>query len=473
MTIADLSSVSDYTGMKVTVMGLGTFGGGVAATRFLAQRGAVVTVTDLRPEVELQDSLQQLDDVPIAGIFAGAHPDTAFTGTQLLVVNPAVKPGNVIVEQFRNRGAIITSEIGLFLHHNPASVVAVTGSNGKSTTAALTCQLLEQHVAAHGNSVWLGGNIGHSLLPSLTDIQSDDIVVLELSSFQLYALASSGFAPRVGVVTNFSPNHLDWHPTLEHYRTAKQIMLRRQGQHDVAVLPPDLNDAADGWRVRGQCLRFGTSDDGEDGAFLEHGSLILRRGHIEDAVRINQPSQLPGAHNGRNIAAAACAAWSMGADVNHFDAALAKYEPLPHRLQLVADGRGLRFYNDSLATTPESAIAALRSFSTPCVIIAGGYDKGSDLRAFAEAIHAKTVAAVLIGDTANSLAQHLSSLSSAEQQFHLDVAKDFEDAFSLAVAVAPQGSIVLLSPGCASYDWFRDFRERGDRFRNLALQWLQ
>lgn len=475
MTIAELSTIKDYDGLKVTVLGLGTFGGGVAAAAFLANRGAVVTVTDLRTESQLQDSVEQLAELPLAGLFLGGHPDAAFVDVQLLVVNPAVKPDSEVVERCRRAGVIITSEIGLFLQHNPAAVVAVTGSNGKSTTAALTSQMLKAHVAATGNSVWLGGNIGNSLLPSLAEVQSDDIVVLELSSFQLHALRDSGFAPNVAVVTNFAPNHLDWHRTLEHYRTSKQVMLRRQLRDHVAVLPTDL-DASDGWRVRGQCLRFGTQDDGEDGVFFDSGSLILRRGRMEDAVRMDQPSQLPGEHNRQNVAAAACAAWSLGADPNRFSHALATYKPLLHRLQLVANGRGLRFYNDSLATTPESAIAALKSFSQPCVIIAGGSNKGSDLRSFAEQIQNSAVAAVLIGETANALAGHLAESAAADQTKSpclVRVATDFPDAFSLAVAVAPQGSIVLLSPGCASFGWFKDFRDRGDRFRNLALQWLK
>lgn len=475
MTIAELSTITDYTGRKVTVLGLGTFGGGVAAALFLANRGAVVTVTDLRPESELQDAVRQLNDVPIAGMFLGEHPVAAFEDLELLVVNPAVKPQSQIVEDCRSRGAIITSEIALLLHHNPAPVVAITGSNGKSTTAALTHHLLQSKVAATGNRVWLGGNIGNSLLPCVDDIQSDDIVVLELSSFQLHALRDSGFAPEVAVVTNFDPNHLDWHGTLDHYRTSKQVLLRRQTRSQVTVLPAEL-DTADGWRVRGQCLRFGTLDDGEDGVFLDSGSLILRRGRTEDAVRMDQPSQLPGQHNRQNIAAAACAAWSMGADADGFGSALVRYEPLPHRLQLVAHGRGLRFYNDSLATTPESSIAALESFSQPCVIIAGGSDKGSDLRSFAAAIDETAVAAVLIGETANTLSGQLTEFRSVDQAKPpciVNVAEDFEHAFSLAVEVAPQGSIVLLSPGCASFGWFKDFRERGDRFRNLALQWLK
>lgn len=470
-----LSAITSYQGLKATVLGLGTFGGGAAVARFLSERGALVTVTDLRDEETLKLSLKELADVPLTAVHLGSHPEQAFSGADLVVVNPAVKPSSAISQQFGD--AIVTSEMELFLKHNSGSVIGVTGSNGKSTTAALIRQLLKPHVKQQGRSVWLGGNIGNSLLPQVEDIHRDDIVVLELSSFQLHYLADSGFAPRVAVVTNFAPNHLDWHPSLDHYQKSKQVLLRRQQRDDFAILSDGLVDelstaGTPTWRVRGKQLRFGHADHGEDGAFFENGSLVLRHGKLEDAVRIDQPVSLPGQHNRDNIAAAACAAWCMGAAADEFAAVLARYEGLPHRLQLVGNGRDRRFYNDSLATTPESAIAALNSFSQPRVILAGGSDKGVDLSALAKAIHEQATAAVLIGATAHNLVQQLSELTAENPGPSIHVAEDFAQAFSLAVEVAPQGSIVLLSPGCASYGWFRDFRDRGEQFTQLAQQWL-
>lgn len=476
----DISIPAAYDGLKITILGLGTFGGGVAAARFLAERGAIVTITDLRKEEDLEESLRQLNDVSLAAIHLGQNPQEAFTDASFVVVNPAVKPDAPILEHCRNRGVAFSSEIELFLRHNPASVVAVTGSNGKSTTAALTQCLLRPYVESRGNRVWLGGNIGTSLLSIVDEIRSDDIAVLELSSFQLHYLSSLRFAPRVAVVTNFSPNHLDWHPSLNHYRTAKQVLLKNQQRTDFAILPSSLEDESNSrttppapWRVRSHALRVGLIDTGEDGCYFENGSLVLRRGHSEDAVRIDPPASLPGQHNRENIAAAACAAWCLGADPNEFGKSLKQYNALPHRLQLVAHGRGLRFYDDSVATTSESAIAGLRAFSQPCVIIAGGADKGVDLSQLAKVIHQRAASAVLIGTTAHALSELLSAFATREAGPSVRVAVDFEDAFSLAVEVAPPGSIVLLSPGCASFDWFRDFRDRGDQFTHLALQWLK
>jgi len=469
MSLRQSAEITEYQSRRVTIFGLGTFGGGVAAARFLASHGAHVTISDLRTEQQLADSLSQLSDLKIAATYLGEHPDAAFDDAELVVVNPAIKPDNPHVQRCRERGAVITSELELFLQHNPAKVIAVTGSNGKSTTAALTHHLLKDYLTSVDQRAWLGGNIGTSLLPDVDQIRADDWVVLEVSSFQLHWLRESQFAPTIAVITNFAPNHLDWHGTLQHSHASKQVLLQRQNRDHVAVI---ADDAETEWRVRGVTMRFGTNDGGEDGAYLDDGVMILRRGRDEDAVRFNAPPQLPGNHNRNNIAAAVCAAWCAGADPERFLSVLNSFQPLPHRLQLVAEGRGLRFINDSLATTPESAIAALQAFSSSCVIIAGGSDKGADLSAMVDAIRQRAIAVVLIGDTAHKISLALTAESDNKSTPKTIIASDFNQAFQQAVALAPEGSIVLLSPGCASYGWFRDFRERGERFTELALQWL-
>ncbi len=488
-----LNQLANYEGIRVTILGLGRFGGGIAAARFLATRAAIVTVTDMRTEAELAESLAALADVEIHRFALGGHPAEVFETCDLLVVNPAVKPGSPHVEKCRSAGAVVTSEIELFLHHCPARIVGVTGSNGKSTTAALTHHFLQhhfdQHDAADRNEAstiprphsFLGGNIGHSLLPVVDQLTAHDIVVLELSSFQLHSLKHADFAPSVAIVTNFAANHLDWHGTVDDYHAAKQILLSRQSPADFAVMPDDCpvnrlafpDEDQPAWRVRGRCLRFGISDGGEDGVFLEDNLLVARVGGLEDAVRVSLPRQLPGDHNAKNVAAAACAAFVLGVTPTTIVDSLASFQPLPHRLELVSQGNGRKFYNDSVATTPESAIAALQTFRQPVVIIAGGSDKGSDLTLFANVIAEKAVAAVLIGDTARTLKAGVCSKLSSEAGFSAVVADDFESAFRHAVALSPEGSIVLLSPGCASYGWFRDFRDRGEQFTKLARAWVR
>jgi UDP-N-acetylmuramoylalanine--D-glutamate ligase len=473
VTLPDNETVSrHYAGRSATVMGLGRFGGGLAAAQFLAKHGARVTVTDLRTESELADSLSQFCDTPIERFVLGQHTEDAFRDCQLLVVNPAVKPENDFVIAARSRGAEVTTEIELFLRHNPAPVIAVSGSNGKSTTTALIHHLL---TLAGGKKTFgkllLGGNIGISLLSRLPEITADDMVILELSSFQLEFLRHKRFRPKIAVLTNFSPNHLDWHGTEAAYRTAKQGLFDSQTSDDVAIVP-DCDATDSHWRTRGQRLQFGLQDHGEDGAFLEDGTLILRsaRSAFEDVVRIAIPAQLPGDHNRLNVAAAACAAWQAGADPDHFSDALRSFQPLPHRLQRIAERAGRQFWNDSIATTPESAIMALRVFSNPVVLMAGGYDKSQDLSPFAAEARHRAKAVVLMGQTAAQLKSLLQS-HDVQPSPAVVMAQDFKEAFAQAVELSQPGDIVLLSPGCASYGWFRDYRERGELFTKLAKEW--
>jgi len=245
---------TDYRNRRITVMGLGSFGGGLGAVRFLADRGARVTVTDLRPEAQLTDSLAQLADVPVDCWVLGRHDEADFDAAELVVVNPAVRRDHPLLVRCRERGVPLTSEMNLFWQHQRGIVLAVTGSNGKSTTTALLHNILVQT----GRTCWLGGNLGRSLLPMVDDIAAADFVVLELSSFQLADLDRLQARPHVAVVTNFAPNHLDWHGTIDEYRRAKQSLLRWQQATDIAVLNGDDDDVR-GWPVQGQTRLFGLS----------------------------------------------------------------------------------------------------------------------------------------------------------------------------------------------------------------------
>ncbi|MCP4169212.1 MAG: UDP-N-acetylmuramoyl-L-alanine--D-glutamate ligase [Fuerstiella sp.] len=478
-----LPTLNEYSEVRATVLGLGTFGGGIGAARFLAERGAAVTITDSRTADELSESIARLDGLAVSRCFWGGHPDDAFRGADLVVVSPAVNPESEILARCRSAGSRITNEIELFLHHFRGRVIAITGSNGKSTTASLTHRLLLPYAQETDFMVALGGNIGTSLLPMVNEFESDDIAVLELSSFQLERLQGSNFAPWIALVTNFSPNHLDWHGGVDDYRRAKQVIFAQQGMKDIAIYSDEsANDdvsprrahpaPSPAWRIRGRRMNFGVYDSGEDGAFMDSGTLVLRDGSREDAIRLYAPSALPGEHNARNIAAAACAAWAAGADPSTFGESLNGFGPLPHRLQRVAEGKGISFYNDSVATTPESSMAALQTLSRPIVILAGGADKGVGLSRFADSIRQHAVAVVLMGETAEQLADLIAASCVSAAPLNVAIALDFDDAFGHAVALVPEGGIVLLSPGCASYGWFQDYRERGDQFTEMAREWI-
>jgi len=457
----------NYRGKNVLVMGLGSFGGGIGAVRYLIERGARVTVTDLRPIEKLSESLSELRTTPPDRLVLGAHHEDDFRSAELVVVNPAVKREGPYLNAAIQAGVPITSEMNLFWQKNPAPVVAVTGSNGKSTTTAMTHAIIRQYLAQQpGRRTWLGGNIGTSLLPQVDQIQPTDIVVLELSSFQLADLDRLQVSPHVAVVTNFAPNHLDWHPDLDDYRRSKQAILRWQSVQDIAVLNDDDPDVS-AWVTNGKRLGFGLNDDGSIGAHLHHRDAVIRVVGQEMHWPLRNWLRLPGLHNVCNALAAIAAASSLGADQTAAQTAIENYEPLPHRLQLVAEVAGRRFYNDSLATTPESASVALAAFEAPIVLLAGGYDKHVDLGQMARDISARTKAVALMGQTAESL-QQLISKHDRHQCLISAPQSSFSAAFEWAVDHSSPGDVILLSPGCASYDWFRNFADRGSQFVSLV-----
>ena len=457
----------DYRGRRVLVMGLGSFGGGTGAVKFLVSRGASVTVTDLRSPEKLADALAELKDTPPDRLVLGIHHEHDFTSADLVVVNPAVRRDNPFLQAALQAGVPITSEMNLFWKWNKAPIVAVTGSNGKSTTTALIHAILEKSLQAQSNRrAWLGGNIGKSLLPLVDQIHPHDVVVLELSSFQLTDLDRLQVSPQIAVVTNFAPNHLDWHPDLNHYRFAKQSILRWQSAGDVAVLNADDADVRQ-WETYGQRREFALHNTGSAAVIYENGHAVVRFPNETLRWPLRNWLKLPGEHNIANALAAITAAVSLGVDEASVREGMTTYEPLPHRLQFVAEVAGRRFYNDSLATTPESTEVALHAFDSPIVLLAGGYDKHVDLQGMASVIAMKVKAVSLMGQTAGQLRESISSQPAKVCEVS-EPQTSFVAAFDWAVDHSSPGDVILLSPGCASYDWFRNFAERGAQFMELV-----
>lgn len=423
-------------GQRVTIMGLGHFGGGAAAARWLAHQGARVTVTDVADASRLAEAVAVLGGESIV-FHLGEHREDDFRQAELLVVNPAVKPDHPLVDLAARSGARITSEIELFFAACPAPVIGVTGSNGKSTTAAMTAAILQ----ADGRRTWLGGNIGQSLLEQLDQITGDDWVVLELSSFQLWHLSAGARGPEVAVVTNCTPNHLNWHPDFAHYVAAKQRILDLQPAHGSAVLNPGDPEVAT-WasRVRGRRMAPLTDD------------------------RI-PPLGVPGAHNRVNAACAAAAAEAVGCGPAAIENGLREFAGLEQRLERVAVIAGRQFYNDSSATTPESTIEALRSLPEPMWLLAGGSDKGADLGPLLTAIaeHARGVA--FYGAVGPSLHTRFSAGSlHTPSTFTPRLA----EALSWCWDRSRPGDTIVLSPAFSSHDQFTNYRQRGAAFVELV-----
>ncbi|MBN2712325.1 MAG: UDP-N-acetylmuramoyl-L-alanine--D-glutamate ligase [Planctomycetes bacterium] len=463
---------------RVTVMGLGLFGGGVGAARFWAELGAEVTVTDLRGESELAPSIAQLEDLN-CHLVLGEHRDDDFKNADLIIVNPAVNPENKYLRLARSAGAEIVTEIGLVFRLVKGDVVAITGSNGKSTTTALTGAMLK----AHDENTLVGGNIGGSLLPELKHHLPSSPVVLELSSFQLHYLKFQQAAPHIAVITNLSPNHLDWHRTVLNYYEDKRNILRFQTEHDFAVInseDPVLCEWAESCPAR--VIRTAMEDPGGDACFLsngnpETGDIIMRFEGVEFKLAHIASIRIPGAHNAVNALQAAAAAWLRSQDVKAVDLGLKNFNGLPHRLEYVETVGGKKFVNDSIATTPESTICALNSFKEPKVLIAGGYDKGISFDQLGEEILRKAHSVVLIGNTAEKI-RHAIEKALAEYEEHstgisyepliIDAGPDFDSAVKVAGEICPEGGVVLLSPACASYDMFINFEQRGDVFKKIV-----
>ncbi|HUT93825.1 MAG TPA: UDP-N-acetylmuramoyl-L-alanine--D-glutamate ligase [Thermoguttaceae bacterium] len=421
-------------------MGLGHFGGGVSAARWLARQGAEVTVTDRADEHALADSLAALCDEPIARFHLGGHREADFRHTDLVVVNPAVRPGSRFLEIARDSGACLTSEIELFLDACPARIVGVTGSNGKSTTAAMTAAILE----ADGRRTWLGGNIGTSLLDRLDHIGPDDWVVLELSSFQLWHLSQGVRMPEVAVVTNCSPNHLDWHQSYTHYRAAKQRILTAQDAEDLAVLNTlDAEVAAWGRLVRGRQAPLVAADE-------------------------VPPVAVPGEHNRRNALCAATAAAAVGCGAEAVLEGLAAFSTLPQRLQPIGEIEGRRLYNDSSSTTPDSTVAGLRALEGPTWLLAGGSDKGIDFGALAAAIAERACGAAFYGAVRNELRRQVVARAPS---LPCTAVETMRDALSWCWHRSRPGDSIVLSPACASHDQFQNFRQRGEKFVELIRTW--
>ena len=422
-------------GCNVTVIGLGRFGGGVGVTRWLCGRGAKVTVSDLAPAEKLADSIRALGGCD-ATLHLGGHVEADFLDADLLVVNPAVRADHPLLAAAAGKGVPRTTEINLFLQRCVAPIVAVTGSVGKSTTTAMIGEILAARFTTH-----VGGNIGRSLLEDLPKIAPGHVVVLELSSFQLERTPLAGISPRVALVTNLTPNHLDRHGTMAAYADAKKNIFRFQGPGDVTVL---------------------NADDAEVACWAAEAP-----GRVELFRAGDEPFELsvPGAHNQTNAQAAWAAARQLGVPRDDAAPALRAFAGLPHRLQFVAEKRGVRYYNDSKCTTPDGAIVALEAFAPrSAVLIAGGHDKGAPFDALGAAVAARAKALIALGATREKLL----AATPAPPPAGLHRAESLPDALRRAAALAESGDVILLSPACASYDMFVNYEQRGDEFTRLV-----
>ncbi|QDT35218.1 UDP-N-acetylmuramoylalanine--D-glutamate ligase MurD [Thalassoglobus polymorphus] len=442
-------------------MGLGRFGGGVGVVRFLLQRGAEVTLTDLQTREQLAESLSQVDIDQLSQLVLGEHREMDFANADLIVVNPGIAiHENRFTKVALDHNVPITTEMNLFWERCRARRLIVTGTVGKSTTTALIHHLL----STNGVSCRLGGNIGISLLPDVETISPDEWVVLELSSFQLEHLVALKPRAEVAVVTNFAPNHLDWHGGLDSYRTAKQRALSWQLPGDVSVLHESLRD----WETHGDRVLFGAEcSSGSASVSLQQDRFVINFGGNEQEILFRSlPVSLNSPHQRLNIAASVAAVCSrFPISLSKIQQSLNSFQQLPHRLEEVATVHGVKFLNDSKATTPEATLAALNSIDSPFVLIAGGKSKNVDLSSLCQAISNRAKAVALIGETGPCMAE---MISQANRSVELIVVETLPEAFTWAVQRVGSEEAVLFSPACSSGSQFANYAQRGEVFRHLV-----
>lgn len=466
---ASMSAQGRFRNKRITVMGLGRFGGGLGVTRWLCDQGAHVLVTDQATEKELSESLRGLRGLDV-DCRLGGHDDRDLDRCELLVVNPAVdKARSSLFQTAVRRGVPWTSEMNLFLERCPARIVGVTGTVGKSTTTAMLADMLEAGRGASGwrhGRVWIGGNIGKSLLDRLPLMGPRDVVVLELSSFQLEDAAAVRRSPQVALITNIRDNHLDRHGTAAAYASAKANIYRFQRPGDSLVVPLDesMLAALPGLGARRPLYRFGVDKVGR-AVFVRWSGRAGTETHRLTDVSL----AVPGWHNLENAAAALALSHILGADLARSLDALAAFGGLPHRLEFVCSRNGVRYYNDSKATTPGAAVTAIRAIDRPLVVLLGGSDKGVSFTPLADVVAERVSTAVCFGATRHTLAEEIRSAAerrpATPARVNVEVVDDLRGAVLRASSRSRPGGAVLLSPACASFDSFRNYEERGERFR--------
>ncbi len=458
-----MNCMDTLTGKHLLILGLARQG--MALARFAVSVGAKVTVSDLRLAEELQANLSELADCPIA-IVLGEHPLSLLDGVDVLAVSGSVPADAPIVQEALARGILVTNDSQLFAERNQARrTIGITGSAGKTTTTTLTGLICQ----ASGAPTWVGGNIGRPLISHLAQIQADDIVVQELSSFQLEWWRRS---PPAAAVLNITPNHLDRHRTMAAYSQAKANILRYQSGDGVAVLCADDPGAMTLAPLAAGRLRlFSRQQPVADGAFVRDGQLWLRDGQTETAICRRSEIRLRGEHNVWNVLAAITLADAVGVPVAAMRQAIGGFSGVAHRLETVRTVNGVLYVNDSIATAPERALAAIDAFSEPLILLAGGRDKEMVWDVWTQRVRQRAKAVVLFGALAPALAGRLAAqavngqTSPAVVQCHT-----LAEAVQAAVQLAEPGDVVLLAPGGTSYDAFVDFADRGEQFRQLVWE---
>ncbi|HTX92021.1 MAG TPA: UDP-N-acetylmuramoyl-L-alanine--D-glutamate ligase [Anaerolineales bacterium] len=453
----------DWNGKRVTI--LGGARQGLAAARWLARHGAIVTVNDRRAPDRMVDAQAALADIPVAWVL-GSHPVELLERTDVLCISGGIPLENPLVVEAVKRGLPLTNDTQIFMEVVPCKTVGITGSAGKTTTTTLVGQMAS---AALGDKAHVGGNIGDPLLNYVDEMAAGDLATLEISSFQLEQMTLS---PQVAAVLNITPNHLDRHGTMEAYTAAKKRILDFQGPSDTAVL---CREDAGSWGLRNDVhgrlvsFGFGPLPANQDGSYLADGILHMRQRNVDIPLLRRDQIQLRGEHNVMNVLAAFAIGFAAGLPLDAMLSAAEEFKGAAHRMEFIREWNGAKWFNDSIATAPERTIADIRSFTEPLILLLGGRDKNLPWDELAALVRQRVDHVVLFGEAGEKIEAALAKAQGPKPET-LTRCKSLGEAVQLAANVAQPGDVVLLSPGGTSFDQFTDFEERGEAFRKWVSE---
>jgi UDP-N-acetylmuramoylalanine--D-glutamate ligase len=449
------------------VLILGAARQGRATLRFLLKNGANVTVNDKKPADDFQQLQMEFAHQNVHWIF-NEHPISLLDKMDYVIVSGGVSNDLPIIQEAHKRGIAITNDSQIFMEEVKAKVIGITGSAGKTTTTLLVGEIAKQS-AQPDQKVWVGGNIGNPLIDHLDEIKTNDIVVTELSSFQLELMTKS---PQIAALINISPNHLDRHINMQTYIQAKSQILRHQSASDSAILNcEDQNTISMMDLVKGRLITFGLTKamDGYTGTLLKGENLVLQTPKNSIEIMPRSEIGLKGEHNLINALAASAIGIAAEFPIQAIRKGIRKLKGIPHRLEFVREWRGSFWYNDSIATAPERTMAAIRSFDQPLILLLGGRDKKLPWEDLVILIHQRVRDVVLFGESVDLIFSALGKAKSDQYPLTISKSDSFENAIKIAADHTKEGDVIVLSPGCTSFDEFRDFEERGQRFIELVM----
>jgi UDP-N-acetylmuramoylalanine--D-glutamate ligase len=458
--------MNEWQGKHVLIIGAARQG--LALARYLALHGAVVTLNDQQDAEKLESVQEEIAPYQVTCVFGG-HPEELLERTDLVCVSGGIPLDLPILSLALSRGIPLSNDSQIFLDAVTAPVIGITGSAGKTTTTTLVGRMAS-HALTGARKAWVGGNIGNPLLESVEEIKTDDLVILELSSFQLELMTAS---PWVAAVLNITPNHLDRHKTMDAYTAAKANILTHQCNEELAILN---REDAGSWAlnplVKGQLMSFGRKkpEDPFTGTYVDDDEVHFSQDGKTIEILPVQSVLLRGEHNLMNVLAACSIASAAGFPVESIREGVEGFTGVPHRLELVRELRGVQWYNDSIATAPERTAAAIHSFSEPIVLMLGGRDKDLPWEDLVGLIHDSVEHVIFFGELAEKVAPLLGSIQTGRKPVSITRCGSLEEAVQSASEKAIKGNVVLFSPGGTSFDAYKDFEERGEDFRKWVNQ---